>query len=112
MATEVDSMASTGAGSAAGDAKVRVVAVGASAGGLAATTELVRHLGSEPGVAIVVVHHLDPNHPSSLAEIIATTTPLPVDTAADGQRVEANQIYVGPQNAIVGIEDGALTLEA
>jgi two-component system CheB/CheR fusion protein len=112
MATEAASIASAGAGPTAGDAKVRVVAVGASAGGLAATTELVRHLGPEPGVAIVVVHHLDPHHPSSLAEIIATATPLPVHTAADGRRVEANRIYVGPQNAIVGIKDGALTLEA
>ncbi len=89
-----------------------MVAVGASAGGLAATTELVRHLGPEPGVAIVVVHHLDPHHPSSLPELIAKVTPLSVHTAVDGQRVEANRIYVGPQNAIVGIKDGALALEA
>ena len=49
MATEVDSIASAGAGPAAGDAKVRVVAVGASAGGLAATTELVRMMDTERG---------------------------------------------------------------
>jgi two-component system CheB/CheR fusion protein len=112
MATEIESIATADAGPAAGDVRVPVVAVGASAGGLAATTELVRHLGPQPGVALVVVHHLDPNHPSRLAEIIATVTPLPVHTAADGQRVEADQIYVGPQNAIVGLKDGALALEA
>jgi two-component system CheB/CheR fusion protein len=111
MATEAESIANAGVGPAGGDARVRVVAVGASAGGLAATTELVRHLGPQPGVAIVVVHHLDPHHPSSLAEIIATATPLPVHTVADGQRVEANRIYVGPQNAIVGLKDGVLRLE-
>jgi two-component system, chemotaxis family, CheB/CheR fusion protein len=112
MATEVESTTTEGAGPAGGEARVRVVAVGASAGGLAATTQLVRHLGPQPGVAIVVVHHLDPNYPSSLGELIAKVTPLSVHTAADGLRVEANQIYVGPQNAIVGLKDGALTLEA
>ena len=41
-----------------------IVGVGASAGGLAATTELLRNLGPEPGVAIVIVHQPEENSPS------------------------------------------------
>lgn len=37
-----------------------IVAVGASAGGLAPTGELLHELGAEPGIALVIIHHLDP----------------------------------------------------
>ncbi len=40
----------------------RIVGVGASAGGLVALTELIRHLPRNVGVAFVVVQHLDPTH--------------------------------------------------
>jgi two-component system CheB/CheR fusion protein len=96
---------------AEGDARIQVVAIGASAGGLAATSELLRQLGPQPGLAIVVIHHLDPVHRSSLAEILATVSPLAVHTAADGLRVGVNQIYVGPPNAVVRLAGGVLRLE-
>jgi two-component system CheB/CheR fusion protein len=85
-----------------------IVGVGASAGGLAATAELLRHLGATPGVAVVVVHHLDPTHESSLVEIFSRATPLPVHGASDDMPVEPNHVYVVPPNADLLLVDGLL----
>src|SRR5436190_22079994 len=80
------------------DALFPIVGVGASAGGLAATTELLRQLGTQPGLGVVIVHHLDPAHDSSLVEILARSTPLPDHAISDGMRVESNHVYVIPPN--------------
>ena len=87
-----------------------LVAIGASAGGLSATAELLRHLGPHPGVAVVIVHHLDPTHESSLAEILARSTALPVQIVTDGEAVRVNRVYVVPPNASLGIASGFLKL--
>jgi two-component system CheB/CheR fusion protein len=89
-----------------------IVGVGASAGGLAATTELLQHLGAHAGVAIVAVHHLSPTHASSLVEILARATPLPVHLATDGICVERNHVYVVPPNADLLLDGRRLRLTA
>lgn len=87
-----------------------IVGVGASAGGLAATTELLQALGATPGIAVVIVHHLAPNHPSKLAEILAKATPMPVAVASEGARIEVDHIYVIPHAADVTVAGGLLHL--
>ena len=87
-----------------------IVGVGASAGGLAATSELLRHLGPDPRVALVIVHHLDRSHDSSLVDLLSRVTPLPVQIARDGGLVEANNVYVVPPNAGLEITAGRLKL--
>ncbi len=87
-----------------------VAGVGASAGGLAATSDLLRHLGPRPGIATVIVHHLDPAHESSLVEIFSRITALPVHTVSDGMRVEPDHVYVVPPNAGLAIANGTLGL--
>ena len=39
-----------------------IVGIGASAGGLEAFVELLKHLDLKTGMAFVLVQHLDPNH--------------------------------------------------
>jgi two-component system, chemotaxis family, CheB/CheR fusion protein len=103
---------STGEPTAARPAsRIPVTGIGASAGGLAATTDLLRHLGPQPGLAVVIVHHLDPTYESNLAEIVSRATTLPVRVVVSGIHVEPNQVYVVPENAILGIREGALRLE-
>src|SRR5271166_5946657 len=85
-----------------------VVAIGASAGGLAPTVELVRELGPHPGIALVVIHHLDPNHESGLVEILSRAAAFPVLAATDGVRVERDHLYVLPPNAGLLISQGVL----
>src|SRR4051812_16302380 len=89
---------------------VRIVGIGASAGGLEAFTSLLRHLPEKADVAYVLVQHLDPTHRSLLSEILAKTTALPVAEIAQNMRVEANRIYVIPPNCDLTIEQGTLKL--
>ena len=82
-----------------GGASFPIVAVGASAGGLAPTVELLHEVGVQPGIALVVIHHLDPTHESGLVEILSRATPMPVAQATEGVRVRPNHVYVIPPNA-------------
>jgi two-component system, chemotaxis family, CheB/CheR fusion protein len=55
-----------------------IVGIGASAGGLEAFTSFLKHLPSNPGMAFVLIQHLDPNQPSQLAALLSKTTSMPV----------------------------------
>jgi two-component system, chemotaxis family, CheB/CheR fusion protein len=87
-----------------------VVAIGASAGGLEAFSNLLRALPPDPGMALVFISHLDPTHESAMAELLARTTALPVRQAEDGMRVRHNCVYVLPPNCDMTIYDGVLHL--
>ena len=54
-----------------GSDAVRVVGIGASAGGLDAFIELVSAIPVETGLAFVLIQHLDPRHDSMLVDILA-----------------------------------------
>ncbi len=73
---------------------VPVCAIGASAGGVRALTELFKRLPDDLGLAYVVIVHLSPEHPSALAEILATCTKMPVHQVTDGPKLTANCVYV------------------
>ena len=90
------------------EAPFPIAAIGASAGGLSPTCELLRELGARPGVAVVVVHHLDPTHESGLVDILSRASAMPVTATADGARVEPDHVYVVPPNAGLLIERGIL----
>lgn len=88
-----------------------VVGIGASAGGLNALSELLRHLPVDTGMAFVVVQHLSPGQESLLGDLLARTTRMPVMTVTDGQAVAANQVYVIPPKVQMTIAQGRLHLE-
>jgi two-component system CheB/CheR fusion protein len=87
-----------------------VVGVGASAGGLEAFSELLTHLPPDIPMAIVLVQHLDPKHPSLLSELLTRTTPMPVVQVRPGTRVEPAHVYVIPPDTTMTIADGGLHL--
>jgi two-component system CheB/CheR fusion protein len=72
------------------------VGIGASAGGLEAIAELFSHLPADSGMAFLVVQHLQADHPSMLAGILGSKTPMPVAEATEGARLEPNRVYVIP----------------
>jgi two-component system, chemotaxis family, CheB/CheR fusion protein len=92
------------------DAAVRVVGIGASAGGLDAFIDLVSALPAGTGLAFVLIQHLDPRHHSLLVEILAGSTAMPVHEVVDGIRVERDHIYVIPPDAEMTIDDDVLRL--
>jgi two-component system CheB/CheR fusion protein len=86
------------------------VAVGASAGGLEAITGLLEAVPADPGLAFLIVLHLDPHSRSELSSILARNTRLPVSEVADGMKVEVNRVYVLPPNASMTLTDSTLKL--
>jgi two-component system, chemotaxis family, CheB/CheR fusion protein len=89
-----------------------VVGVGASAGGLEAFTELLRHLAPTTGMAFVLVQHLDPTHESLLPSLLASKTAMTVIEATDDLPVVPNTVYVAPAAEDVTIERGVLKLSS
>jgi len=89
---------------------IRVVAIGASAGGLDAFIELVSALPVETGLALVLVQHLDPRHESMLAGILAGATAMPVQEVVDGMRIERDHVYVIPPDTEMTIQADVLRL--
>ncbi len=87
-----------------------IVAVGASAGGIEAFSELVRNLPPDTGMAFVLVQHLDPTHHSMLADLIAKITPMRVNEVTNGMPVEPNNVYVIPPNTTMSISHRTLQL--
>lgn len=87
-----------------------VAGIGASAGGLEAFTGLLRHLPADTGIGFVVIQHLDPAHPSILAELLARETAMPVEEARDGVAIAPNRVYVMPPNTSMEWKLGKLSL--
>lgn len=96
-------------GSTAADS-VPIVAIGASAGGLEAFTQFLKALPADTGMAFVLVQHLAPAHPSSLAEILSRATRMPVMEVQDGQPVQQNHVYVIPPATQLAVSRGHLVL--
>ena len=87
-----------------------VVGIGASAGGFEATASLLAGLPVDCGLAIVIVQHLDPTHPSQAAELLARRTKLAVETAQDGIQLEVNHVYTIPSDRDAYMEGEQLRL--
>ncbi len=80
-----------------------VVAIGASAGGLEAFTNLLQHLPADTGMAFVVIQHLAPRHESVLTQLLSRETVMPVHQIEDGASLSPNQIYVIPPNVAMTV---------
>ena len=87
-----------------------IVGIGASAGGLDAFMDLLKHLPADSGLGFVLVQHLDPAHESALTQLLSRVTAMPVSEATEGQRVLPNQVYVIPSNAGLTLAQGRLRL--
>src|SRR5215831_9720836 len=87
-----------------------IAAVGASAGGIEAFTELMSNLATDTGMAFVLVQHLDPEHHSMLTELLSKKTGMRVKEVTNGMTVEPNHVYVIPPNATMSISNHTLQL--
>ena len=89
-----------------------IVGIGASAGGLAAIEAFFSGMpaDSDPGLAIVVVQHLAPDHDSILTNLVQRCTRMQVFEVRDGMRVQVNCVYIIPPNRDMAFLNGALHL--
>jgi two-component system CheB/CheR fusion protein len=88
-----------------------IVGIGASAGGLDAFTQLLKHLPADTGMGFVLVQHLDPDHESALARILERVTSMPVREGANELRIAPNHVYIIPSNTDMATAQGVLKLQ-
>jgi len=87
-----------------------VVAIGASAGGIEAITELLKNLHPETGMSFIYIQHLDPDRESMLTQILGRVTEMPVQEAKEKMKVKPNHLYIIPPNREMTLIGGDLRL--
>jgi hypothetical protein len=87
-----------------------VVGLGGSAGSIQALRQFFEVMPEESGMAFVVVLHLAPENASIMDDILGRTTQMPVVQAVDGQKLEANHVYVIPPGKLLSAQNGSLCL--
>ena len=90
--------------------ELAVVAIGASAGGVAALPTVLSVLPSGFPAAVIVVLHLDPKVRSYLGAVLGRECRLPVREASDHEPLKPGVVYVGPPGAHLTLLGGDLML--
>ncbi|MFN8390122.1 MAG: chemotaxis protein CheB [Bdellovibrionota bacterium] len=90
--------------------KMPMVAIGGSAGSIAALNELFKKLPPDTGMVFVVIIHLSPDYESKLTEILGRCTSMTVVQAEDGAKAEPNCVYVIPPGKYLTTFDGRFKL--
>ena len=88
----------------------RLIAIGASAGGVEALTRLVADLPADLPAAVVVVLHHSRGSPSLLAHILARAGLLPAMDARDGYLLQPGCILVAAPGHHLVVQDGRARL--
>ncbi|MDP8985625.1 MAG: hypothetical protein M3N97_11430 [Pseudomonadota bacterium] len=87
-----------------------VVGLGGSAGSISALGRFFDNASAQGGLAYVVMLHLAPDHQSMLPKLLQRHCAMPVHTAADAAKLEANNVYVIPSGKHLTTVDGHLRL--
>lgn len=70
--------------------------------------ELLQHLPRAPGVALVLIPHLDPSHESLMPGLLQRASKMPVLEVADGMLLERDHVYVIAPNTTLALVEGRL----
>lgn len=87
-----------------------ITGLGASAGGIQALKDFFEHVPERSGIAYVVILHLLPDHDSKLAEVLQTTTTMPVKQVKEKVKVEPDHVYVVPPDQHLTMVDGSIVV--
>lgn len=91
-------------------AAMLIVAIGASAGGLEASSDLLDSLPTASGMAYIIVQHLDPSHKSLMVDLLAEHTQMTVIEASDGCPLSPDRVHVIPPGRYLSVRAGMLHL--
>jgi two-component system chemotaxis response regulator CheB len=98
-------------GSAGTAERYDVVALAASAGGIAALSRVLGELPVGFPIPVLVVQHLDPRHETVIAEVLGRRTKLRVKLAEMEELILPGTIYVAPPDRHLLVDStGRLTL--
>lgn len=84
-----------------------VLAVGSSTGGPQALFSLVKALGRNLEIPVLVTQHMPPTFTTILAEHLARASGWPAAEAKDGDRIQSGRIYVAPGDFHMLVERSA-----
>lgn len=87
-----------------------IVGIGASAGGLEALEQFLRPVPQNPGIAFVIIQHLDPTHIGIMPELLQRITEMEVFQVKDRMKIKPDCVYVIPPNKDMSILHGVLHL--
>ncbi len=90
--------------------RLRIVAIGASAGGLDAIEQFFSKIPEDSRMAFIIIQHLDPSHIGIMPELVQRNTAMMVVQAEENMKVEVNCVYIIPSNKSMTIKDGILHL--
>lgn len=88
----------------------RLVAIGASAGGFQALTQILGRLPLDFAGSLAIVQHRRPDESSLLRELLAQRCPLPVTEPYHDTPLRPGHVYIAPPDYHLLIEPGALAL--
>ncbi len=92
------------------DIEHRIVAIGASAGGLEALKEFFSNVPIDCYHSFVVIQHLSPDYKSLMADLLSKSTNLPIYEVKNNMKVEPASVYLIPPKKNMTIIDGILHL--
>ena len=87
-----------------------IIAIGASAGGVEALTQLVKGLPADLPAAVFMVLHVPAHGTSVMPQILSRNGPLPAAHARDGEPIQPGRIYIAPPDNHLLIHDGKVRL--
>jgi two-component system, chemotaxis family, CheB/CheR fusion protein len=87
-----------------------VVAIGASAGGLEAISQVLQFVSPNTGMAFIIVQHLSPDHKSILVPLLAKVISMKVQDVDDMEKIQPDNVYVMPYNKGIEVTDGHIKL--
>ena len=88
----------------------RIIAIGASAGGLEALKSFFDNISETDKNAYVVIQHLSPDYKSMMRELLRKNTNLPIVEITDSLKLQQGHIYLIPPVNNLVLEGGKLHL--
>src|SRR5262249_32794781 len=89
---------------------IDVVAIGASADGVAALTSVLRALPASFPAPVLIVQHRSPRGQRSLERILAPVSALPVKELSTGEAMQPGTVYIAPPDEHLLVADGHVEL--
>jgi two-component system, chemotaxis family, CheB/CheR fusion protein len=97
-------------GARSAEAFIRIVGIGASAGGLEALDLFLRNVPEVSGIAYVIIQHLEPTQKDFMVDLLQRATSMKVVQVKDRIMVQPGCVYVIPPNKEMSILHGVLHL--
>jgi two-component system CheB/CheR fusion protein len=92
--------------------QILIAAIGASAGGLSAMTDLLEVASCHQSMCFVIVSHLPRFRETDLPKILSRITNLEGIEITDGLKLESCKVYTIPPNKYARLIDGKFVLES